>query len=414
MLSYYRRVYLDYNATTPLEPEVLNCITTALQDAWRNPSSSHEPGKRAKHIIEEARSQVAEAVGADSADIIFTSGGTEANNMVLYSAIQYFYKTFKPRLDVGDGSSGLPNIISSKIEHPAVNEYLEHLSKTGQADITYVPVCHKTGRVESADILSAIKSTTIMVTVMLANNETGIIQNIENISRSIRTLPRKETETPRILLHTDAAQAIGKIPVDARKLDVDYLTIVGHKFYGPRIGALYVRSLATDGAPLYPLLFGGGQERGFRPGTENTGMIAGLGKACKLASINLTKHAENMKSCRDYLEERLINAYGGRVHFNGKIPGTQRLPNTCNVSFIGEGLQGAAVLSRCKVVQASTGAACHSQNRVSPILTAIGIDFDTALNAIRLSLGRYTEREEIELIVEDLVQAVKHCTENKI
>lgn len=407
-----KKVYLDYNATTPLEPEVLEIIHTALEDAWGNPSSSHDAGKKAKDCIDDAREKVAKMIGAKSSDIVFTSGGTEANNMVLQTAVQYFHESFKPDPDQrGDVTQTIPNIISSRIEHPAVNEYLQHLQNTGQADITYVPVSMVTGRVEAADIVAAVKNTTILVTVMLANNETGIIQNVSEISRKIHSLQRNAGETPRILVHTDAAQAIGKIPVNVVDLGVDYLTIVGHKFYGPRIGALYARDLESRSSPLFPMLFGGGQERSYRPGTENTGMIAGLGKACQLVSENLLKYADNMRTCRNYLEDRLNEVFEGKLHFNGKISGTDRLPNTCNVSLLGDRLQGFQVLSQCKVLQASIGAACHLQNRVSPILTAIGVDDKIARNAIRLSLGRNTTKQDIDVVVDDLEQAVKKILE---
>ncbi|XP_045162388.2 selenocysteine lyase-like isoform X2 [Mercenaria mercenaria] len=347
-------------------------------------------------------------------DIVFTSGGTEADNMILQTAVDYFHKMCKtPVNGSGDQNKHLPHIISSHMEHPAVNVMLQHLESTDQAEISYVPLSKVTGRLEVKDVLEAVRSNTIMVTVMLANNETGIIQPVKAISEAVKSLIRQPGETERILVHTDAAQAIGKIPVDVDELAVDYLTVVGHKFYGPRIGAVYARDLETQGAPLYPMLFGGGQERNYRPGTENTGMIVGLGKACELVYSNLEKYQQQMNECRDYLEAKLQETFAGRLHFNGKLPGNTRLPNTCNVSILGDKLQGHTVLSACKRLQASVGAACHAQNRPSAILLATGVPENIARNALRLSLGRYTSKEDIDVVIEDLKQAVMSIENNE-
>lgn len=210
-----------------------------------------------------------------------------------------------------------------------------------------------------------------------------------------------------MLVHTDAAQALGKRRVDVRDLGVDFLTIVGHKFYGPRIGALYVRGLGEH-TPLYPMLFGGGQERNFRPGTENTPMIAGLGKAAELVAENCEAYEAHMRGVRDYLEERLVAEFGKRIHLNSQFPGSERLPNTCNFSIQGPQLQGRAVLAQCRMLLASVGAACHSDlgDRPSPVLLSCGIPVDVARNAIRLSVGRSSTRTEVDLVVQDLRQAV--------
>ncbi|KAH3697991.1 selenocysteine lyase-like [Dreissena polymorpha] len=447
------KIYLDYNATTPLDKNVRETINDALEHCWGNPSSSHNTGKSAKRVIDEARRNVATMIGGSSSDVIFTSGGTEANNMIILSAVHHFRKLYgltnsnglpsekakthnslasdlsrldkspkKRKLSDGDGDEiqhgvfygdgdhkirRLPHIISSYLEHPAVNVFLEHLKSTGQADVTYAEISQTTGRVEVEGITKAIRPNTILVTVMLANNETGIIQPVREICEAIRNLDRSELETEQIYVHTDAAQAIGKISVDVQSLGVDYLTIVGHKFYGPRIGAVYTRGLAKSETPLFPVFYGGGQEKGLRAGTENTGMIAGLGKASEIVNANLTEFQTHMKMCRDYLESRLTEHFKERVHFNGKFPGIESLPNTCNVSILGKNLQGHRVLEKCKTIEASVGAACHAQNKPSAILLAVGIPEDIARNALRLSLGRETTLADVDLVVEDLVQAVQ-------
>ncbi|XP_045337884.1 selenocysteine lyase isoform X3 [Leopardus geoffroyi] len=315
-----RKVYMDYNATTPLEPEVIQVMTEAMREAWGNPSSPYPTA------------------------------------------------------------------------------------------VTFVPVSKVSGQVEVEDILAAVRPATCLVTVMLANNETGVIMPIAEISQRIKALNRKRAASglPVILVHTDAAQALGKRRVDVEALGVDFLTIVGHKFYGPRIGALYVRGLG-ELTPLYPMLFGGGQERNFRPGTENTPMIAGLGKAAELVTKNWEAYEAHMRDVRDYLEERLLAEFGKqRIHLNSRFPGTERLPNTCNFSIRGPQLQGHVLLAQCRTLLASVGAACHSDqvDRPSPVLLSCGIPFDVARNALRLSVGRSTTRAEVDLVVQDLKQAV--------
>ncbi|XP_033724839.1 selenocysteine lyase-like [Pecten maximus] len=405
------KIYLDYNATTPLEPDVLGAISTALSEAWGNPSSSHDAGVKAKAVIDGARTNIATMVGAKSSDILFTSGGTEANNMILQTALKHFHLcheiTNGTDSSRGDNSDQLPHFITSNMEHDSVKLVLENLAEEGIASVTFVPASQKTGCVMKEDVIAAVRPSTCMITIMLANNETGVIQPIKEIFESIRHINLSRKNMPRILLHTDAAQAIGKIEVDVVELDVDYLTIVGHKFYGPRIGAVYVRNLGSKEVPLYPMLYGGGQERNFRPGTENTGMIAGLGKAAELVAQYLDNYRKHMATVRDYLETRLQDVFGDRIHINGKFVTSERLPNTCNVSILGHGLFGHMVLSHCDRLQASVGAACHAQNRPSHILLAIGIPESVARNALRLSVGRETTLADIDAIIEDLKQSVE-------
>ncbi|XP_053895072.1 selenocysteine lyase isoform X6 [Malaclemys terrapin pileata] len=322
------KVYMDYNATTPMAPEVIQTVTEAMHEAWGNPSSSYT------------------------------------------------------------------------------------------AEATFVPVSKITGQVEVDDIIAAIRPTTCLVSIMLANNETGVIMPISELSQQIQILNqnRMALGLPRILMHTDAAQMIGKGRVDGQDLGVDYLTIVGHKFYAPRIGALYVRGPGVT-TPLHPMLFGGGQEWNFRPGTENTPMIAGLGKAAELVNKNCEAYEAHMKEVRDYLEKRLEASFGKqRLHFNSQFPGAKRLCNTCNFSFWGPGLQGRMVLSHCKTLLASVGAACHSEkgDQPSSILLSCGIPYEVAQNALRLSVGRDTTKEDVDMIVEDLKQSVAQLEQNRV
>uniref|UniRef100_UPI0037E8865C selenocysteine lyase n=1 Tax=Semicossyphus pulcher TaxID=241346 RepID=UPI0037E8865C len=405
------RIYMDYNATTPLEPEVIQAITEALQDAWGNPSSNYIAGAKAKAMINQSRENVARMVGGRAEDIIFTSGGTEANNLVLHTAVEHFRRNYRAA-EEGEGhlngsTACLPHIITSNVEHDSVKLVAEHLQKNGKAVVTFVPVSKVTARVEVEDIIAAVRPNTCLISAMLANNETGVIMPIKEICQRVKSL-NKQRERLRILLHTDAAQALGKIRVDACELGVDYLTIVGHKFYAPRIGALYVNGPGTK-TPLSPMLFGGGQERNFRPGTENTPMIAGLGKAAELVTSNLSDYKSHMLSTKLYLEERLEAVFQDKIQFNSHYPGSDILPNTCNMSILGPGLQGWRVLSNCAKLLASVGAACHSDNghRPSHILLSCGVPSEVAANAVRLSVGRGTTKADVDAVVEDLRETVQ-------
>ncbi|XP_056132230.1 selenocysteine lyase [Lampris incognitus] len=408
------RIYMDYNATTPLEPEVIKAISEALHEAWGNPSSNYIAGVNAKAIINQSRENVARMVGGKMEDLIFTSGGTEANNLVFHTAIEHFSKSFMYS-EQSEGlriyqneSAWLPHIIISNVEHDSVKLTAEHLLEDGKADVTVIPVSKVTARVEVGDIIAAVRPTTCLISIMLANNETGVIMPVREICQKIKSL-NKQRPHSRILLHTDAAQALGKIQVDVCDLEVDYLTIVGHKFYAPRVGALYVKGPGNK-TPLYPMLYGGGQERNFRPGTENTPMIAGLGKAAELVTANVSDYESHMRSIRLYLEERLRAVFGEeKIHFNSHFPGSDILPNTCNVSILGPALQGRKVLSNCMRLLASVGAACHSDSgdRPSHILLSCGIPPEVAANALRLSVGRGTSRADVDTVVEDLRKTVK-------
>uniref|UniRef100_A0A8C2UUK4 Selenocysteine lyase n=1 Tax=Chinchilla lanigera TaxID=34839 RepID=A0A8C2UUK4_CHILA len=406
-----RKVYMDYNATTPLEPEVIRVMTEAMQEAWGNPSSPYPAGRKAKDVIASSREALARMLGGKPQDIIFTSGGTESNNLVIHSAVKHFQETQGPKGEQqSPGERARPHIVTCTVEHDSIRLPLEHLVEEQVAEVTFVPVSKVSGQAEADAVLAAVRPTTCLVTIMLANNETGVVMPVSEISRRVRALSQQRAASglPRVLLHTDAAQALGKRRVDVEDLGVDFLTIVGHKFYGPRIGALYVRGLGKL-TPLYPMLFGGGQERNFRPGTENTPMIAGLGKAAELVTENCEAYEAHMRDVRDYLEERLQAEFGRkRVRLNSCFPGAERLPNTCNFSIHGPQLQGYLVLAQCRMLLASVGASCHSDqgDRPSPVLLSCGVPFDMARNALRLSVGRSTTRADVDLAVQDLKQAV--------
>ncbi|XP_032887392.1 selenocysteine lyase isoform X1 [Amblyraja radiata] len=409
-------IYMDYNATTPMESEVMQTITEAMQEAWGNPSSSYAPGRNAKVLIDWARETIAQMVGGHPEDIIFTSGGTEANNLVIHTAVKYFWdhqRHLAPkdgRVDLGGIVQVLPHIITSNVEHDSVHLVVENLVKEGKAKATFLPVSKVTGCIQVDDVIAAIGPSTCLISIMLANNETGVLMPIAEMCQRVKIVNHQRgKQTPKILLHTDAAQALGKLQVDVQDLGVDYLTVVGHKFYGPRIGALYVRGPSTS-SPVYAMFIGGGQERKFRPGTENTPMIAGLGKAAELVVKKLEIYASHMKEVRDYLEVCLLTVFGKeKLHFNSHFQGSDCLPNTCNVSILGPNLQGRNVLLHCQRLLASVGAACHSENvnRPSHVLLNSGIPYEVAENAIRLSVGRATSKEDVDTIVEDLKLAVK-------
>ncbi|XP_015443348.1 selenocysteine lyase isoform X2 [Pteropus alecto] len=324
-------------------------------------------GRKAKDIISAARANLAKMIGGEPQDIVFTSGGTESNNLVIHSVLRHFYKTHTSSGDAAEhhspGERAVPHVVTCSVEHDSIRLPLEHLEEEQMAAVTFVPVSKVNGRAEVDDILAAVRPTTCLMTIMLANNETGVVMPIPELGQRVRALNQQRAAAglPPILLHTDAAQALGKRHVDVADLAVDFLTIVGHKFYGPRIGALYVRGLGAL-TPLHPMLFGGGQERNFRPGTENTPMIAGLGKAAELVTENCEAYEAHMRDVRDYLEERLLAEFGKKVHLNSQFPGTERLPNTCNFSIRGPQLQGRLVLAQCRTLLASVGAACHSDH----------------------------------------------------
>ena len=366
-----RRIYLDYNASTPVDPAVAAAMRPFLEDHYGNPSSGHWASAPAKAALETARGQIAGLLGCHNDEIVFTSGGSEANNLALKG-------TFFALRDKGD------HIITTRIEHPAIIEPCGFLERLG-AQVTYLPV-DQTCRVDPDRLKAAITSRTILVSVMHANNEVGTIQPIDACARIARER--------RVLFHTDAAQSIGKIATDDNTLGVDLLSVAGHKLYAPKgVGALFVRR----GVAIEPLIHGAGHEGGRRAGTESALLAVGLGKACELAR-DLTQ-IERVRALRDRFWQMLQQQFGDRVVLNGHP--SDRLPNTLNVAFIGR--VGFAILAQLDGVAASTGSACHvGRVELSPVLEAMGVPPDVGTGAIRFSLGRGTTREEIDAVTEAL------------
>lgn len=368
-------VYLDYNASTPIDPAVAAVMRPFLEESYGNPSSGHWASSSAKAALERARSQVAELLGCAADEIVFTSGGSEADNLALKGL--FFLRGNRPS-----------HIVTSQVEHPAILVPCRFLERLG-ATVTYVPV-DGSGLVDPDDVRKAITTDTFLISIMHANNEVGTIQPIAEIA--------KIAQANGLLLHTDAAQSVGKIPTKIQELGVDLLSIAGHKVYAPKgIGALYIRR----GIAIEPLIHGAGHEGGRRAGTESALLAAGLGKACEIAQEWTGMPAT--QRLRDLLWDRLRARFGNRIALNGHPD--QRLPNTLNVSFIGH--VGAEILARVPNVAASTGSACHSgQITLSPVLQAMGIAPDVGMGAVRFSLGRGTTRDEIEEVVDQLCRVL--------
>ncbi|MFC1691890.1 cysteine desulfurase family protein [Candidatus Latescibacterota bacterium] len=366
-----KKIYIDYNASTPIAPEVVDAMRSFLTDHYGNPSSNHWAGIPAKEAVEQARCKVADLLGCLPEEIIFTSGGTESNNHAIKGV--FFNNQSKGN-----------HIITTAIEHPAVIQPCRFLERLG-AEVTYLPV-DETGMIDSGDVRKAITSHTILVSIMHANNEVGTIQPIEDISHITR-----ERE---ILFHTDAAQSVGKIPTRVSDLGVDLLSLAGHKVYAPKgVGALYIR----QGVQLEPFIHGAGHESGHRAGTENVILNVGLGTACGLAQswIGMMQ----VKELQDLFWDKLVEEFGDRVVLNGHP--RERLPNTLNVSFVG--MSGADILSKLEGVAASTGSACHEDSvELSPVLKAMDIQEELGMGAIRFSLGRSTTKSEIEYVIDQL------------
>ena len=371
-------IYLDYNATTPAAPEVVEAMQPYWRGIYGNPSSSHLQGRLAHQAIERAREQVASLLGVDASWVIFTGGATEANNMALIGAAR--------RLPVG-----LRHIVISAVEHPAIMEPARMLEREGFT-LSIAPV-DEMGCLKLDAFEALLLQDTGLVSVMHANNETGSIQPIEEISRL--------TKARGIILHTDAAQSVGKIPVSMTDLGVDMLTLAGHKFYAPKgVGAL-VRDPTID---LSPMDYGAGHEGGLRPGTENLPLIVALGEAARLAEAQLSHRMERMRSLRDRLHEQLLAAMPGLM-LNGHP--LRRLPNTLNVSL--PNTNARRVLDSLKdTVAASAGSACHSdRDEVSGVLGAMGIDAEQASGAIRFSVGVETQNHDIDRAGVAIINAYK-------
>lgn len=367
-------VYLDYNATTPTDPVVSDAMTLFLLEQYGNPSSQHPLGQRAREAMDSARQEVASLLGCKASEVVFTSGGSESNNMVI-KGLAAAYRG-RPR-----------HFITTQVEHPAVMEPCRFLETEG-VDVTYIGV-DRQGRIDPGDVRKALRSETILITVMHANNETGALQPIAQIGEISREAG--------VLFHTDAAQTVGKIPLNVESLNVDFLTVAGHKLYAPKgIGALYIRGTTT----LTPLIHGAGQEGGRRAGTENVLLSVGLGAACRLARALQGNEGTRIQKLRDYLHKRLKEIVPDLV-LNG--PPSERLPGTLNVSF--PGVDGAEVLRELGIVCASTGSACHEGSlEISPVLRAMGTPEEIAMGAVRFSLGRWTTQEELDQVIEAVVR----------
>jgi cysteine desulfurase len=366
-------VYLDCNATTPVLPEVVEAMLPYLREHFGNPSSGHVFGQRARRAVKVAREQVAALLDCEPGEVVFTSGGTEANNL----AIRGIARETAPS-----------HVVTTVIEHPATFEAIRALEQSGCV-VSTIEV-DREGRVPVEELSARLRRGTALVSVMHSNNETGVLQPVAEIAAAARRVGA--------IVHTDAAQSVGKVPVSVRTLGVDLLSVAGHKLYAPKgVGALYVR----HGVRLTPLLRGAGHEGGLRPGTENVASIVGLGAACALAQRDLASTAARLLALRDELWT-LLRAGVPALALNGHA--TLRLPNTLNIRF--PGVSGSALLAATPEIAASTGAACHEGGeRASRVILAMGVPEKEALGSVRLSVGRTTTREAIQRAAEALLHS---------
>jgi cysteine desulfurase len=369
-------IYLDYNATTPIDKEVADTMKPFLDKVFGNPSSNHEYGIEARKAVMSARGQVASLIGCTPEEIVFTSGGTESNNFAIKGAA--FANKNKGN-----------HIITSSVEHPAVTEVCWYLTKKG-FKITYLPV-DEYGMVDPKDVKKAITLQTILISIMHANNEVGTIQPADEIGEIAKS--------HNILFHTDAAQSVGKIPVDVNLMKIDLLSIAGHKLYAPKgIGALFIRK----GVLLEKLIHGADHEMNQRAGTENILEIAGLGKACEIANRDMEKNRLHTSNMRDKLLKGIMEAIPN-VKLNGHPE--KRLPNTLSLGFVG--IEANTFLSSVPEIAASAGAACHTNNiQISSVLKAMKVPREYAMGTVRFSAGKYTTADEIEHAIGFIVSAV--------
>jgi len=372
-------IYMDHSATSPVDPEVFEAMKPYFVDSFGNASTLYSLGREGKQAMEAARIEVASLINAEPKEIIFTSGGTESDNLAI-KGTAYKLKN--------KGN----HIITTNIEHPAVDETCKYLEKNG-FKVTYLPA-GKDGIIKIDDLKEAITDETILITVMHANNEIGTIQPVEEIG--------KIASEKKIYFHTDAVQTVGKIPVDVKKMNVDMLSLSSHKLYGPKgIGALYIKK----GVRIEPLLHGGGHERGMRPGTENVPGIVGLGKACSIAKINLESDAQKLTSLRNKLIDGILDSIEDS-YLNGDR--TKRLPNNANFRFTG--IEGESLILHldAKGIAASTGSACSSTKlEASHVLTAIGLKEVEAHGSLRISLGHENTDEDIEYAIKSINEVVE-------
>jgi cysteine desulfurase len=367
-------IYLDYNASTPILPEVLDAMLPWLRDHFGNPSSKHVYGRTMRAAVEEARERVADFISCAPGELFFTSGGTESNNLAIRG--------------VASAIHDRRQVVTSVIEHPATSGPCSHLEQNGYS-VFRAPV-DGVGQVVQSAVQEALSEETALVTIMHSNSETGTLQAIQEIAESAHHAGA--------LMHSDAAQSCGKVNIDVQKEQVDLLSIAGHKLYAPPgVGALYVRS----GTPIQPLLIGADHEKGLRPGTENVASVVGLGKACEIAQKELDQEGRRLVLLRDRLWSHLKDNIPG-LKLNGHP--TNRLPNTLNVRF--PGISGNALLAACPLVAASTGSACHAAgDQASAVILAMGVPGHEAIGSVRLTLGRSTKEHEIARAGKSLVQA---------
>lgn len=376
-----RRVYLDHSATTPVDPEVAKLMMTYYTEKYGNPSSVHSFGRDAKVALENARESVAKLLGAQPTEITFTSGGTEADNLAIFGVAEAQSKKGK-------------HIITSAVEHHGVLEACEFLEKNGY-ELTIVPVDEE-GLVAVEDVAKAIRPDTILITIMHANNEVGTIQPIAEIGKLARDKG--------VVFHVDAVQSFGKIPIDVVAMNVDFMTVSSHKIYGPKgVGALYIRK----GIRIIPRIYGGGQEKKRRSGTENTPGIIGFGKACELAAQRMEEEAVKEAELRDKLLKGIMEKID-YVKLNGPQGGEKRLPGNLNVSI--QFIEGEALLLSLDMmgIAASSGSACTSGSLdPSHVLLAMGLSHEIAHGSLRFSFGRQNTEEDVDYVLEQLPKIVE-------
>jgi len=379
MKRFPRYIYFDHSATTPVLPEVIKEVNKCFTEFYGNASEPHQPGLQANQILERSRETVAQALGAKPEEIIFTSGGTESDNLALFGIAEAYKKRGN-------------HIITSEIEHPAIHMPLKKLARYG-FDITYLPV-DKYGVIDPQDVKKSITNKTILVSIMHANNIVGTIQPIEEIAQILKEAG--------IIFHTDAVQSFCNINTKVDELGVDLLSISGHKIYGPKgVGALYLRK----GTKIMPQLFGGGHEKGRRSGTENIPGIAGLAKAVEIGQKNLSSKAKKLSALRDYLKNELLNRID-EVKFNGHP--TKRLPGNCNFSF--KYIEGESIVLKLDSfgIAVSSGSACSSSSlKPSRTLLAMGLSSEEAHGSIRITLGFENTKEEIDYFLEVIPEVIK-------
>lgn len=384
--SIMKRIYFDYAATTPIDSKVLEAMLPYLKEEYGNASSIHQVGQKAKEAIDKAREQLASFLNCSPSEIIFTGSATESDNIAVSGVVDCFLQKEKKA-----------HIITTQIEHSAVLESAK-TSKEWGAEVDYCPV-NKEGLVDISVLEKLVKDNTVLVSIMYANNEIGSIQPIVEIGRLLKKL--NKTRQSKIFFHTDAVQAVNYLDCDVEKLGVDLLTLSGHKIYGPKgIGALYIRK----GTEIKPLIYGGGQERGIRPGTENVAGIVGLGTAV-FGVKRQQREIEGLKKLRNKLIDGILEKIP-RAHLNG--PKAHRLPNNVNVSF--EGAEGEALVIALdqEGIAVSTGSACSTRSlEPSHVLLALGLTQKQAHGSLRLTLGRYTTEQEIDKVLEILLEIVE-------